>query len=84
MSSKNQNTPSLPEELKKHFWEVEFNELSFEKYPRFIAERILNYGDLNGVKWLLSRTDKQFIKSLVENNRNLNAKTRNYWQTIMA
>ncbi len=35
MSSKNQNTPRLPEELKKHFWDVEFNELSFEKYPSF-------------------------------------------------
>ena len=84
MSSKNKNTSRLPGELKRYFWDVDFEELSFEKYPRFIAERILNYGDLNGVRWLLSCTDKQFIKSLVENNRNLNAKTRNYWQTILA
>ena len=74
----------LPGDLKKYFWDVDFEELSFEKYPRFIAERILNYGDLNEVRWLLSFTDKQFIKSLVENSRNLNAKTRNYWKTMLA
>ena len=83
MLSKNKHKAKLPEELKRHFWDVEFNELSFEKYPRFITERILNYGDQDGVKWLLSCTEIQFIKDLVENSRNLNGKTRNYWQTML-
>lgn len=83
MLKNNKPSTTLPEGLKKHFWDVEFDELSFEKYPRFISERILNYGDLNAIRWLLSHTDLEFIKNLVENNRNLNAKTKNYWLTIL-
>lgn len=74
---------SLPGEFQKYFWDVNFNELTLEEYPGFISERILNFGDLNGVKWLLSRTDMSFIKTLIKNSRNLNPKTKNYWQLIL-
>ena len=73
----------LPEFLQRYFWDVKFDELSFDKHPTFIAERILNYGDPDAIRWLLSITDNQFIKTLVENSRNLNAKTRNYWQLML-
>jgi hypothetical protein len=82
MLSNNNQTAKLPEEFQKYFWDVRFDELSFEKFPRLIAERILNYGDLDSIKWLLSKTDKQFIRNIVETSRNLNAKTKNYWQLI--
>lgn len=73
----------MPVSFQKYFWDVDFDELSFDKYPGFIAERLLNYGDQHAIKWLLSHTGKPFIRSLLENNRNLNAKTRNYWQIIL-
>jgi len=82
LSEKKQST-GLPKEFQRYFWDVKFDELTLEKHPRFIAERLLNYTDLNGIKWLLSCTDKQFIRLLVENSRNLNAKTRNYWKLIL-
>jgi hypothetical protein len=74
----------LPKEFQRYFWDVAFEELTIEKYPRFIAERLLNYGDLNGIRWLLSLTDRKFIRTLVNDSRNLNPKTRNYWQIILA
>lgn len=81
---KEKNTSSkLPGEFEKYFWDVAFDELTIEKYPGFIAERILNYGDLNGLKWLLSWADKKFIKKVVKNSRNLNSKTKNYWQLML-
>jgi hypothetical protein len=83
MISEKQNSSKLPEELRKYFWDVEFDELTTEKYPRFIAERILNFGDLNGIKWLLSWADNNFIRTIVDNSRNLNAKTRNYWRLLL-
>ena len=73
----------MPEEFRKYFWDVEFDDLEIEKYLRFIAERILNYGDLNGIKWLLSRTDEDFIRKLVRSSRNLNIKTKNYWEIVL-
>ncbi len=83
MSLKVHTNSSLPREFQKYFWDVNFDELTFIKYPGFISERILNFGDLDGVKWLLSRTDLSFIKTLVKNSRNLNPKTKNYWQLIL-
>jgi hypothetical protein len=44
----------LPEEFRKYFWDVDYDDLSLDKYPKFIAERIMNYGDLDSVKWLQS------------------------------
>jgi hypothetical protein len=78
-----EHTLKLPKEFQKYFWDVSFDELSFDKYPRFIAERLLNYGNLNGIRWLLSHTDTRFIRTLVDTSRNLNAKTKNYWQIIL-
>jgi hypothetical protein len=83
MLSNDSTSNNLPAEFQKYFWDVAFDDLSFEKYPRFIAERLLNYGNLNGIRWLLSHTDTRFIRTLVDTSRNLNAKTKNYWQIIL-
>jgi hypothetical protein len=77
------NQRKLPAEFKKYFWDVAFDELTFAKYQRFIAERLLNYGDQHAVKWLLSCTNRLFIRSLLETSRNLNDKTRNFWQIML-
>jgi len=74
----------LPEKFRKYFWDVSFDELEFKKHRRFIAERLLNYGDKDEIEWLLSHTNRQFIKTLLEKSRNLNAKTRNYWHIVLA
>jgi hypothetical protein len=83
MPPKNNTISLIPVEFRKYFWDVDFSDLTMEKYPGFIAERILNYGDLDGIKWLLSQTDRDFIKTLIKNSRNLNAKTKNYWQIVL-
>lgn len=83
MLQNKKHTSKLPEFLQRYFWDVEFDDLSFDEYPTFITERILNYGDLDGIKWLLSFTSNKFLKTLVENSRNLNAKTKNYWHIML-
>lgn len=83
MLSKNKYPHSIPEEFKKYFWDVSLDELSFEKHLRFITERFLNYGDLQAIKWIFSCTTKESIKSIVKTSRNLNVKTKNYWQIML-
>jgi Family of unknown function (DUF6922) len=74
----------LPDAFHKFFWDVDFNELTLGKFPDFIAVRILNYGDPEALNWLTSRIDKAFLMKLVEYNRNLNPKTRNFWKLILS
>jgi hypothetical protein len=83
MAPKTGHNSGIPETLRKYFWDVAYEDLSLEKYPKFIAERILNFGDLDAVKWLQSVLDKDFIRSVIINSRNLNPKTKNYWKLML-
>jgi hypothetical protein len=78
------NQPTLPTHFRKYFWDVVFEDLSWEKNPLFISERILNYGNEQDIRWLLDNINKALLKSVIKNSRNLNAKTRNYWQIMLA
>lgn len=71
----------LPKEFKKYFWDVEFKKLSLKKYPEFILGRIMNYGNLQALKWLL-KFPKRVIMKVVRTNRELDSKTRNFWQVV--
>lgn len=73
----------LPEHLRKYFWDCDYNELNLAQSSEFIAERILNFGEMRSLKWLLSKIDKNFLKQLVNKSRNLNNKTRNLWRIIL-
>ncbi len=83
MLSQTGHSKSLPEELRKYFWDVAFNDISLEKYPGFIAERIMNLGNREAITWLLAVLDRDFINTLVRKSRNLTPKTRNYWQLML-
>ncbi len=73
----------LPKRLSKYFWDCNFHELNMEKYAFFITERILNLGDMDSVKWLMNQIDHEFLKEVVEKSRNLDKKTRNYWEMVL-
>jgi hypothetical protein len=77
------NTPNLPNFLKKYFWDCEFSTLKFEKNPEFVGKRILNLGDLKSIQWLVQHMDKDKIKEIVSTNRDINKKTKNFWQSIL-
>ncbi len=70
----------LPSECKKYFWDCDFKQLRMENHAVFITERILNFGNLSAVRWLLSVVDRSFLMDVVEHSRNLDKKTRNFWK----
>ena len=74
---------SLPDMLSKYFWDCDFENLSMSQYGVFISERILNYGDIPSLKWLFTQIDKIFLAEVVDKSRNLNKKTRNYWNLVL-
>jgi len=74
----------LPNNFRKYFWDCKFEDLSFEKYNWFIAERLLNFGNQKAIKWLLSHTDVPFLKNIIEKSRQLDSKTRNFWKIILS
>jgi hypothetical protein len=77
--AKNQN--SLPLEFRKYFWDVDFNKLSLKKYSVFILERIMSLGDFRALKWML-KIPRHKILEVVRRSRQIDAKTRNFWQVV--
>lgn len=74
----------LPEQYRKYFWDCDFEKITLESHPIFITERLLNYGDDQTLKWLLDRIDKNDLKNVVNKSRNLDKKTRNYWNILLS
>lgn len=71
----------LPIKFKALFWDVKFDEIEWDKNKKYIAERILNFGDSDELKWLEERMSEEEIIKLVNTSREINRKTKNYWNT---
>src|SRR4030042_2489119 len=80
---RNRKSVKIPDRFRKYFWDCVFDKLTFYEYDIFITERLLNFGNMDSVKWLLSRIDRERLRDVVETSRNLTKKTRNYWKTIL-
>jgi len=73
---------TLPQFLKKYFWDVNFSKLNEEIYTSFIVERILEEGDEKATRWMRDNFDLEQIKNVLYNSKNLSPKSANYWQLI--
>ncbi|MFZ5640554.1 MAG: DUF6922 domain-containing protein [Bacillota bacterium] len=73
----------LPEALHKFFWEYDAKVLD-EKVNWFqIIERILEYGDLNAVRWIYRSYSSEQLADVVRKSRQLSKRTALLWQNIL-
>jgi hypothetical protein len=70
---------TIPNGLKKYFWEVDFKTLNPKKYWYYIIERILEYGDIKALRWLFRFYPDKNIKQTVKNTRLLSSRSINFW-----
>ena len=68
----------MPTELKKYFWDTEFEKLDLEKNKRYIISRLYCYGDLKAIKWIKHTYTNKDIKEVAKKSRNLNPLVANY------
>ncbi len=74
---------TLPEFLSKYFWDINFKKLDAEKYPYYIIERILEYGDEKAVKWMMANFKKTQIKETLIKKRGISKKSAVYWALML-
>lgn len=65
--------------LKPLFWDINFGKLDVKKYPRYVIERVLEYGDLKHVRWMFKTYPKRTIIKTVKESRQLSPKSANFW-----
>ncbi len=73
---------SLPEFLRKYFWDTDFDRLDAGKYPYFVIERILEYGDKLVVKWMMEKYKISQIKETLMKKRGISPKSAAYWSLV--
>jgi hypothetical protein len=75
-----QRDPVLPDIVRPCFWDCDLSSLNLRLHQRFIAERILVYGQSAAVRWLLDTIPMSDLKDIVLSGKNLDPKTKNYWR----
>jgi len=76
----NKGKKTIPEYVKKLFWDVKKEDVDIEKHSTFIIKRVLDYGDVSSVKWLLKIYPDYLIKKVIHNKKGLHPKTINFWE----
>ena len=68
----------MPIELKKYFWDTNFEKLDIKKNKGYIISRLYCYGDLKAIRWIKHTYSKEEIKEVAKNRRDLKPIVANY------
>ena len=73
---------SLPKEFKKYFWDVDFKKISLKENINLVLSRILRFGNMKAVRWLLKNISPKKIKEylLLMGDRQLDWRSNNFWR----
>jgi len=75
----------IPKKYRSLFWDTDFDKLSWKGDKKFISLRILEYGSLEAIRWLLGHIDQEKLKEFIINGgwKRLSPKTLNFWELIL-
>ena len=65
------------------FWDVDPKTIDYEKNAKYIIERILDFGKDEEVKWMWDFYNKDLLREVVNNSRNIRKDTRNLWTLLL-
>lgn len=74
----------LPLFLKKYFWDTDMAKLSPTKHATYIIERILEWGDMEAVKWLREEYPERTIVAVLDHSRRISDRSWNFWKLIFS
>ncbi|SPD74042.1 hypothetical protein PITCH_A2030186 [uncultured Desulfobacterium sp.] len=61
------------------FWDVDRSKLDINVHKTFIIERVLKYGIIEDVLWLLKTYSEDDLIKTIKSSKNIDRKTANYW-----
>jgi hypothetical protein len=75
----------MPEFLRPFFWDVDFDELSWEQYQDFIVRRVLQSGNWEAVCWLRGTMGDQNLRAwlLRQRGARLDPRRLRFWQVVL-
>jgi hypothetical protein len=73
----------LPTDLHRYFWDVDATRLNVRRYRQFVIERLLEFGDVEAIRWTRRTFGDETIKDVVGRSRRLSRRTANFWRLIL-
>jgi hypothetical protein len=75
------NVDSIPERIKRLFWDVDKEKIDIKDHRSFIIRRIMNFGNMDDMKWMLRVYTSDEIIEVVKKSRGLSRKSAYFWST---
>ena len=69
----------IPEDVKVTLWDVDTGQLDFDQRSGFVIERLMEFGGDEAIRWMLGYYSQQQLEAVLEQSRQISAKTANYW-----
>ncbi|MFA4873637.1 MAG: hypothetical protein WC659_06975 [Patescibacteria group bacterium] len=64
------------------FWDVDPKTIDPEKHAEYIIERVLDFGELEEVRWLAHHYSKRLIRKTLKESRVIHDKSRILWDLV--
>lgn len=74
---------SLPTSAYKYFWDIDPAKLAVAKYPRYVIERLLEYGDFPELQWLFQNFTRDQIVAILKTSRRLSKRRASAWANYL-
>jgi hypothetical protein len=76
---------TLPDYLRRYFWDYAFDDLDISRHRDFVISRILSEGDWDAVTWLRRNVGDSGLQAWIERRqgRGLSPQQLRYWELIL-
>ena len=65
------------------FWDVDPKIIDPRKHATYIIERVMEFGNDKGVKWMWERYPLKSMRRVVKNSRGLSKMSANFWAIML-
>ena len=72
-------TTKIPKEFHKYFWDIDAKKLNYGEKNTYVIERLLEYGDIDALYWLLETFEFKLVCEVVKKSRILSSKSAHFY-----
>ena len=78
-------TKQIPPTLKKFFWDADFTKLTFPEHENYVLGKLMAYGDLASIHWILRSFDRGTVRRYLESKGKyaLDKKSYLFWEKVL-
>ncbi len=69
----------IPEKVRRLFWDTDKDRVDIQKHRAYIIRRIMDYGDVEDVRWMLAAYSGEDIVEVLKKSRGLSRKSGYFW-----